>query len=68
MRRTVAPVGGCREMRYVFGLAMVAILLASACGGSAPPQAAPEPSPTSSAIDYGAVRPEPVGPVPEGSC
>ncbi len=53
-------------MRYVFVSAIVAILLASACGGSAPPQAAPEPSPTSSAIDYGAVPPEPVGPVPEG--
>ncbi len=66
MRRTVAPVEGCREMRFLIGPALVAILLASACGGSAPPQEAPEPSPTSSAIDYGAVPPEPVAPVPEG--
>ncbi len=53
-------------MRYVFVSAIAAILLASACGGSAPPQEATEPSPTSSAIDYGAVPPEPVGPAPEG--
>ncbi len=53
-------------MRYVFVSAIAAILLASACGGSESPREAPEPSPTSSAIDYGAVPPEPVGPVPEG--
>ncbi len=53
-------------MRYVFVSAIVAILLAIACGGSESPREAPEPSPTSSAIDYSAVPPEPVGPVLEG--
>lgn len=53
-------------MRYVFVSAIAAILLASACGGSESRREAPEPSPTSSAIDYSAVPPEPVGPVPEG--
>ncbi len=71
MRCAVAALGRCREMRYVFvsailGVMSTLILGAVACGDGAPQQAAPTPSATSSAIDFSALAPEPVGPVPQG--
>ena len=58
-------------MRYalmlaVLGVMSTLILGAVACGDGAPQQAAPTPSATSSAIDFSALAPEPVGPVPQG--